>query len=149
MTRKTTPDMPPAKAGATLLAVVSVTVLAAVAWAGLALADSAASAAPAAKREGAAQERVEVELITLRPSGFDPPGITRPRGKFILSVENRSGAHEVDLRLDREAGERQHQTRLTRGRLRWGKMVDLPPGRYVLSEANHPDWVCRITITPS
>lgn len=94
-----------------------------------------------------AQERIEAELVTIRPTGFDPVEIRRPRGRFILAVNNRSGIHELDLRLDREMGARQHEVRLPRGRPGWKKIVDLPPGRYILTEANHPNWICRITIT--
>lgn len=94
-----------------------------------------------------AGERVEAEVITLRPSGFDPAEITRPRGRFYLAVENRSGTHDLDLRLSREAGGRLVEVRLPRGRLKWRGMIDPPPGTYTLTEAGRPDWVCRVTIT--
>jgi hypothetical protein len=29
----------------------------------------------------------------------------------------------------------------------WSDVIDLQPGRYVLSDGDHPDWVCHITIT--
>lgn len=108
-------------------------------------------AQPLASAEAQGQasgERLEAELLTIRPTGFDPVEITRPRGRFILVVNNRSGVHDLELRLDRERGERQIEVRLPRGRLGWKKLVDPPPGTYILTEANHPDWVCRINITP-
>lgn len=93
--------------------------------------------------------RVEAEVITIRPSGFDPAEITRPRGRFYLVVENRSGTHDLDLRLSREAGLGLAGVRIPRGRLRWRDALDLPPGTYVLTEAGHPGWACRLTITPN
>jgi hypothetical protein len=103
--------------------------------------------APAEVQGQAPQGRVEAELLTIRPTGFDPVEITRPRGSFLLVVNNRSGVGELDLRLDREGAGRQHEARMPRGKLGWKKRIDLPPGKYTLTETNHPDWVCHITIT--
>jgi hypothetical protein len=91
---------------------------------------------------------IDGEVITLRPFGFDPSEIARTNGRFTLLVDNRTGLDEVHLRLDREAGGRVHEVRVPRRKLDWVQGVDLPPGRYLLTDANHPDWVCRITITP-
>jgi hypothetical protein len=93
-------------------------------------------------------DRLEAEIVTIRRSGFEPLQITRPAGRFLLVVDNRSELEEVDLRLDRRAGERQHQVRVRREALDWSEMFDLPPGHYVLTEATHPEWTCDITITP-
>lgn len=87
-------------------------------------------------------------LITVRHTGFEPSEITRPAGRVFLLVQNRSGYHEVALRLDREAGSRLHDVRVPRSKLDWLQVVDLQPGRYVLTDAYHPDWACRITVTP-
>ncbi len=92
-------------------------------------------------------ETIEAEVITIRATGFEPMTITRDKGKFLLVVHNRSGLREVVLRLDREAGGRLHNVRVPREKLNWKTLVDLNPGRYVLTEANHPDWVCQINIT--
>jgi hypothetical protein len=92
-------------------------------------------------------EKFEIEVITIRPAGFEPQEITRPRGLFGIAVENRTGLPEVLLRLDREGGERVQEAQVTRQKLNWKQGLDLPPGQYVLTEANNPDWVCRITIT--
>lgn len=92
-------------------------------------------------------DRIEAELVTVKPSGFDPLEIRRPPGRFYLRVNNRSGIHDLEFRLDQERGARVQDVRLPRGRLAWNKLLELPPGRYILSEVNHPDWVCSITIT--
>ena len=111
------------------------------------------AAAPAARPEGrqAADEEPagpESEVVTLLPEGFEPAEITRPRGEFLLVVHNRSGLDEVTWRLEREAGSRLREVRLGEGRLRSGSFEDLTPGTYLLSADGHPEWVCRVTITP-
>jgi|SRR5215204_5833271 len=89
---------------------------------------------------------VETELITLRATGFEPSEITRPAGEFILMVENVTG-EPVNLRFDRETGERVHEMRMSREEPDWNESEDLRPGRYLMTEANHLDWVCRVTVT--
>lgn len=91
---------------------------------------------------------MEVELITVRPHGFVPAEITRPQGRFLLGINNRSGLEEVDLRLFREAGGVVREVRVNRKKPDWRELVNLPPGRYVLKEAARPGWACRITIMP-
>jgi hypothetical protein len=95
------------------------------------------------------QEGPEAEVVKILPTGFEPRQITRPRGGFLLVLSNRTGLDDVEWRLDREAGGRLHAVRISEGRLVSKQHADLPPGTYVLTEAGHPDWVCRITITPN
>lgn len=100
------------------------------------------SAAPQAKR-------VEAEVITIHSTGFLPAAITRPQGLFVLAVENRSGLQVVQLRLDHEAGAgaRLRDVQMPRNKHDWKDALDLTPGSYILTEAYHPEWVCKITIT--
>ncbi len=109
--------------------------------------------APAARpeeRQAADEEPAgpESEVVTLLPEGFEPAEITRPRGEFLLVAHNRSGLDEVTWRLEREAGATLREVRLGGGRLRSGTFENLPPGTYLLSVDGHPEWVCRLTITP-
>ena len=92
--------------------------------------------------------QIEAESITLLPRWFEPSQIARPEGIFLIAVDNRSGVHGPVFRLNRVAGGRLHEVRMAKGRLAWRHLVDLSPGDYVLTEATHPDLVCRITITP-
>jgi hypothetical protein len=86
--------------------------------------------------------------ITIRPTGFDPAEVTIPQGRFILAVDNRSGLRELTFRLDRESGGRLHEVRMPRESLSWRALINPAPGTYTLTEANHPDWTGRITVTP-
>ncbi|MCA1629738.1 MAG: hypothetical protein LC785_14170 [Acidobacteria bacterium] len=108
------------------------------------------AAAPSAAATPAVVARLESEHITIRPTGFEPTEITRPAGRVLLVVNDRSGLDSLDLRLDAGALPRLFEVRVprdTKGRREWRQLVLLAPGRYVLTEAGHPEWVCRITIT--
>ena len=86
-------------------------------------------------------------LLTIRPTGFDPAEITLPAGEYLVIVRNSTGLDEFALRLDRDAGERLHDVRMPRYKRRWKQVVSLSPGSYVVTETNHPQWTCRITVT--
>ena len=92
--------------------------------------------------------KLGAELITIIPQGFMPAEITHPKGPFFLVVDNRSGLASISLRLSQETGQHLREVLAGPERLNWSEVVDLPPGRYVLSEASHSTWVCPITITP-
>lgn len=89
----------------------------------------------------------ESELITITPHGFEPQEITRPQGRFLLMIDNRSGLSATSLALTREAGERTHEMRVPREEPDWSDVVNLPPGRYVLTEDDHSEWTCVLIIT--
>lgn len=113
----------------------------------------APDARPATSAQGdapgdAGKPRVESEVITLTPTGFSPSEITRPRGRFLVVLDDRSGLDEVTFILGRANGDRVREARRTKAELIWRQLEDLPPGEYLLTEAGHPEWVCRITITP-
>ena len=89
----------------------------------------------------------ESELVTITPHGFEPREITRPQGRFLLMVDNRSGLGATSLALTREAGARTHEMRVPREEPDWSEVVNLPPGRYVLTEDDHSEWTCVLIIT--
>ena len=45
------------------------------------------------------QTPLQAELITVTPAGFEPAEITRPQGRFLLAIDNRSGLDEIDFHL--------------------------------------------------
>ena len=90
---------------------------------------------------------IEAELVTVTPHGFEPQQITRPLGPFLLMLDNRSGLRQVNLHLSREAGARLRDVPVPREEPNWSEVVALPPGQYLLTEADHPGWVCRVVIT--
>ena len=93
------------------------------------------------------QAPVQAELVTITSAGFEPAEITRPPGRFLFAIDNRSGMDEVDLYLERETGGRVNVPLSRRGRLAWRETLDLTPGTYLLRATNDERWICRITIT--
>ena len=92
------------------------------------------------------QGRLETELITLQPSGFEPTEIRRAQGAFILGVDNRAGVESIELQFMRADGQRLNALQTPKRKVSWREVVDLPPGEYLLSVAHHPEWTCKITI---
>ena len=97
-------------------------------------------ARPAPAVAGTTPQRLEVEIVTLKAGGFEPAELRRPQGRFILGVDNRTGLDEVELRLESENGARLPALGARRRKLSWRDSVHPPPGRYVISEASHPEW---------
>ncbi len=97
--------------------------------------------------QGPADE-LEVELVTLRPSGFEPTEITRPRGAFVLFVDDRTQKESSTLSLMRVSGDRMKEVRTSRKRSEWHDLIDLTPGDYLLVDADNSQMSCRITILP-
>jgi hypothetical protein len=91
---------------------------------------------------------LEVELVTLRPAAFEPAEITRPKGAFVLFIEDRSGKESSSLLLQRAGSERLQSINLQRKKSEWNDVVDLAPGAYVLQDASRPELRCQITILP-
>jgi hypothetical protein len=92
--------------------------------------------------------KVEVELITLQSTGFEPAEVTRPSGPFLMSIINRSGLPQLSLVLQRDDRGFSERKRIGKERV-WRRVFDLQPGRYVLRDIDHPEWKCQITITNS
>jgi len=98
------------------------------------------------------QEKIESELITVSRFGFVPLAISRPAKDFVMTIVNRTADPQLNLTLNRAVGNRPTEKvidiNLKRGRGSWNAHFNLPPGEYELSEASHPEWRCKITITP-
>jgi hypothetical protein len=87
------------------------------------------------------------ETVTLTPTGFEPSELSLPKKGAFLVVANRSGLDAVALRLTRDAGQRVFELEIPGEQLDWAGEFTAPPGQYVLTEAGHPDWACRITVS--
>lgn len=93
-------------------------------------------------------DSVRVISVTLRPTGFEPSEVSVPAGKYLLVVNNRTGLEQFTPRLEREGQGAAHEVRALRHKRAWKNALHLKPGQYVLAEADQPEWVCRITVTP-
>lgn len=96
-------------------------------------------------------EKVEVELITLRRFGFEPATITRSSKGFMLMLNNHSNQPALAVSLNQLQGAgpavKVRETSLIRGQTNWTTYLNLAPGTYELTEASHPEWRCRIMVT--
>ncbi|MDQ3804283.1 MAG: hypothetical protein M3416_10680 [Acidobacteriota bacterium] len=114
----------------------------------------AASPPPAlaASQEAASGEEdaagAEALVLTLRPEGFEPAEVTVAEGQHLLVVTNRAGLDEFVLRLEREGAGPEQEAKPPKYKRGWKRLLPLARGTYVLTEAAHPEWQCRITVTP-
>ena len=107
-----------------------------------------ASAAVPGAIPAAQSDQIVVERVTILPYGLEPEEITRPVGPFFLAVDNRAGGDDFSLQLISAGNQLVDSAGIRRGQARTGKVLRLNPGKYVLREAKHSDWVCTITIVP-
>jgi hypothetical protein len=94
----------------------------------------------------AAQDRVDEVTLTITTDGFTPATLTRPAGRFMLSVDNRTDMATLILRLNNEDGSLLRELKVPANTLDWSEAVELAAGSYTLTEAQHPAWVCHITV---
>jgi hypothetical protein len=109
---------------------------------------SSSPASPRATPVLASKPITDAHLITLKPSGFVPAEVTWPQGEFLLVIEDRSGLEQTSFELRRQAGESLLTAHVVIHVGEWQDRLELHPGTYLLTEASHPQWVCKITVTP-
>lgn len=101
---------------------------------------------PVSPQESSGGKRLEAEIITITSTGFEPTEITRPAGRFLLAIQDRTGFEELTLQVNREGSNAQFLVPTRKKRRAWRDAINPPSGRYLLTEANHPEWRCLITI---
>jgi hypothetical protein len=94
------------------------------------------------------KDRIRTERVTAFSYGLEPEEITRPEGLFMLCVDNRAGTEALSLQLVSEINGPVLSQSIRKGISGTHKMLNLRPGRYLLTEDSHPEWACTITITP-
>lgn len=101
---------------------------------------------PVLTPQGKKAQKLEIEAVTITPEGFEPQQIERTAGPFILSVTNQSGADELNVRIETEQHERFREKSLPLLTRYWRERIDPPPGKYVITEENHPEWTLTFII---
>jgi hypothetical protein len=86
------------------------------------------------------------ELLTLRPTGFDPAEITIPTGTFLLAIDNLSDNPNITLALVEEKKNKLKDIKFESRNRDWREPINLKPGVYILSEISNPRWTCHITV---
>ena len=82
--------------------------------------------------------------IELTSSGFTPSEAQHAPGRFAIAVENSTLSGEYTLRLKAEDGTVLSELQVQKGSSAW--TVNLQTGTYTLTEADHPQWTCRIVV---
>jgi hypothetical protein len=102
--------------------------------------------APRSAKAAQSDEDLKAIALTLYRQGFEMREITRPGGRFLLEIINRSGLASLSLSLSRQNGVVARQVQLLAEQPQWGDIIDLSPGEYVLSVDGRPEWNCKIII---
>lgn len=84
--------------------------------------------------------------LTLSSTGFNPQEVRPQSGRFLLSIDNRSGASDLVFRLSRTDGTLIRELRMSGAGGDWSEAFYLSAGTYTLSETNHSTWVCTIIV---
>jgi hypothetical protein len=96
--------------------------------------------------DGVAKDGEAEVTLTLSADGFAPAQVTRPAGRFMLSVDNRTDVKALTLRLSDAGGTVVREIKVREGALDWSEEINLAAGQYTLMEASHSQWVCQLTI---
>ena len=94
------------------------------------------------------QERPPLQLLVLRPWGFEPSELKLPAGKADIIVLNRTGHREVNLQFTRDGAARLLDVPVPAKRAVWRGTLDITEGSYTISVANRPGLVCRVIVSP-
>jgi hypothetical protein len=96
--------------------------------------------------QGKKDQHLEIEDVTITPDGFEPQQLERTAGPFILSVTNQSGVDALNIRIDTEQHERFREKTVPLLTPYWRERIDPPPGKYIITEENHPEWTLTVII---
>ena len=94
---------------------------------------------PFADQQGRDELRVE-----LNTDGFTPSEVQHAPGVFAIAVDNKILSGEYTLKLKAEDETVLNEFRIQKGSSAW--TVNLPTGKYILTEADRPLWTCRIVV---
>jgi hypothetical protein len=102
---------------------------------------SAWIAGPRATAQQGGRDEVRIELTS---NGFAPGEVQHAPGRFAIAVENSTLSGEYTLRLKADDGTILNEFQVQKGSSAW--TVNLQTGTYTLTEADHPQWTCRIVV---
>ncbi len=91
---------------------------------------------------------VETRVIEVGTRGFQPLQLLWPaKGKHMIFVRNTTKLQPLVLRLNRDQGPKLKEVPLGDNHRHWKELLELAPGTYFLTEANHPAWKCMIVVS--
>lgn len=120
--------------------VLAITALTALIVLTLVLTKSLGATSAYAKQQGGRDE-IRIELTS---NGFAPTEVQHAPGTFAIAVENKTLSGEYTLTLKASDGTVLNEFKIQKGSSAW--TVNLPTGKYTLTEASHPQWTCSILV---
>jgi hypothetical protein len=91
---------------------------------------------------------IDVERVSLTERGFEPKEITRVKGRFLLVIDSRTGSSTpVTFGLVEDKGKKLKEVKSHGNQKGLRDFFDLNPGKYLVTVAENPEWVCAINIT--
>jgi hypothetical protein len=92
-------------------------------------------------------QRPAVAVFVAKPHGIDPPLVIQPTGKVVLIIVNRSRMRLTTFTIDDAASKKRiHDFAVSSSQAEWQETLDLPVGRYILSEANNPSFTSTLVV---
>jgi hypothetical protein len=95
----------------------------------------------------AVQGQLAVAQVAFTIRGFEPAEMSLPHQDILLMLANKSGFINAKFQLHRDNGQKMIELPFLNLKRRARERLKLPPGRYLLTEASHPNWSCQITVT--
>ena len=92
------------------------------------------------------EKTLSTRVLVLNIDGFEPAEVIWEKKEFLLVIDNHTAITDLTFQLNREHGARVKEIKMNMRKQRTAGVFDLSPGQYVLTEVNHPDWVCRISV---
>lgn len=90
-------------------------------------------------------------VIYLKPYGLEPKTLSIPKGDVYLVLDNKSGARNISMLINQDipnaVAAKVQDLPTKQGNLTTGQVVTMLPGTYVITEANHPNWKTKLTVT--
>lgn len=118
-------------------------------WFGLALASfiCGAGSSHAAVPPETAKEAIETVVVELGPDGFYPKEIQRKAGgKFYIFMRIGVGQEPLALQMENAAGVALKRDNLPNVGKRWGQLIDVPAGKYVLRVPGKANMAINIAV---
>jgi hypothetical protein len=84
--------------------------------------------------------------FTIHPTGIDPQEIVLEAGRYRIAVDNRSGANEANIQLDRSNGQALVNAPISARKLGWRGVLQLTPGEYNLKLVGQPSRTGKIIV---
>lgn len=85
-------------------------------------------------------------FVRILPHRMEPTAVTVKSGSLKIIVQNSSTAPNVRVALHEVHGKQLKTVSMASGQRHSVETYFLEPGSYMLSEANHPEWRCTITV---